>query len=340
MEATRTRLGRPRYGLSRYLADPVLEIGPGISPFPVPKGTTRILAERPFKGSIIDLFPELGPDAIAPEGDVYLDLDTDGLRQFGPNSLGSVVVSHVLEHTANPLRAISEIHRVLRERGRTLIALPDRRLTFDRARPGTTVDHLAAEFVASIAEVADDHIIEFCIYVEGRAPGDISESLIAHHRERSIHAHCWTAEEFLAAVTYLISTNEVGFDLVDFMGVEHSIDGNNDEEFVFVFEKCSNSSVGRLLEQWAECVSSNRITEPSRLQSLATTLAQSSALFMASDRTPAEELEQLLFLWLANRDLRQFECPIVDPQPLAEWASQNSKSDDRVQSLQTRAVER
>jgi len=321
------------------LVDPVLEIGPGVSPFPVPRGTTRILAERKFNGSILDLFPELGPDAVAPEGDVYLDLDIDGLRQFAPSSLGSVVVSHVLEHTANPLRAISETHRVLRPGGRSLIALPDRRLTFDRARPGTSVEHLASEFGRDVKEVADDHIIEFCIYVEGRDPSEISDSLIAHHRERSIHAHCWTAEEFLACIVYLVSIGEVGFDLVDFMGVEHSLDGVNDEEFVFVFEKSSNSSVGRLLEQWAECVSSNRLTEPGRIQSLASALA-SSSLLRSSSSTAAFEMEKLLVLWLTHRDLRQFQCPLVSPDPLSDWARQNVVSDERARALVQAEVEK
>jgi len=327
MPVSRDDLGRPRFGFSRYVKGPSLEIGPGVSPFPVPDNTVRILAERKFEGSIVDLFPELGPDAVAPKGDVYLDLDKDGLRQFPPNSLGSVIVSHVLEHTANPLRSLIEIHRVLRVGGRAIIALPDRRLTFDRARPGTSVAHLAVELLENVTEVSDDHIVEFCQLVEGRPLSEIDESLISHHRERSIHAHCWTAEEFFAAILFLTSSDDVQFDLLDFMGVEHSLGGKSDEEFVFVFEKTTTTSISRLMSQWADCLASNRITDVERIQHLAEIVVGPDSMLATKLEGVQTNPVKILATWLSHRDLRAFECPLVDPGLMSRWAVDNAYKD-------------
>lgn len=338
MAISRNSLGRPRFGLSRYIKGPALEIGPGVAPFPVPPGTKRILAERKFDGSIVELFPELGPEAVAPEGDVYLDLDKDGLRMFAPDSLGSIIVSHVLEHTANPLRALTEIYRTLEIGGRAIIALPDRRLTFDRARPGTTVSHLVSEFASNVTEVADDHIIEFCQLVEGRASSEISASLIAHHRKRSIHAHCWTAEEFLAALLYLTKVDELRFDLIDFMGIEHSLDGGSDEEFVFVLEKVRETSLTRMLSQWADCISSNRLTDEARIPALVENLLNPLSLFLPTRAPENIDVAFLLQTWLSHRDLRAFECPLTEPNALAKWAIENSHKDARAASILSGAL--
>ncbi len=337
MTSVEIDLGRPRYGLSRHLHGTCLEIGPGISPFPTPIGTTRILAERPFEGSIVDLFPELGPVAIAPTGDIYLDLDTDGLRQFAAGSLGSVIVSHVLEHVANPIQALVEIHRVLEFGGTALIALPDRRFTFDKDREATTVSHCYAEFREGVTQVSDDHIIEFCRVVEQRSASDITPELIEHHRKRSIHVHCWDAEEFLALVIFLLSQGLVSFSLVDFMGIEQSKNGRDDEEFVFVLRKEPAAiTVDRLLEQWVDCVTSNQQLDTRRIIHLSQVLVSSTMMMAPEGLTGTGSVvsgAQLLELWLTNRDLRQFVCPLVDPEPLQTWAESERGRDSRLMAM-------
>ena len=325
---------RPRFGMSRHLQDPCLEVGPGISPFPVPPGVRQILAEREFEGSLTELFPELGPDARAPKGDVYLDLDIDGLRQFAPASLGSVVVSHVLEHTANPVKALREIHRTLRDGGTALIALPDRRYTFDRDRQGTTVGHLMTEYEQCVSTVSDAHIIEFCKNVEKRSDSEVTAELIELHRKRSIHVHCWTAEEFFALILWLTNTQIVQFDLVDFMGIEQSIDGSADEEFIMVLRKVPSTSATRLAFQWGEFIASNLVVHRERIQHLATVLCAADSMFSESvDRSHPHfqdvSLNQIVASWLQHRDLRVHEFPLIDPSPMIDWAVLERETDTR-----------
>jgi SAM-dependent methyltransferase len=53
-----------------------------------------------------------------------------------------VLASHVLEHIANPLRALAEWMRVLKDDGLLLIVLPHKDGTFDWRRPTTTLAHM------------------------------------------------------------------------------------------------------------------------------------------------------------------------------------------------------
>jgi SAM-dependent methyltransferase len=71
-----------------------------------------------------------------------------------------VIASHVLEHIANPLRAMAEWRRVLRTHGALLIIVPDRRYTFDHKRPFTTFEHIEADYAANTGEDDLTHLEE------------------------------------------------------------------------------------------------------------------------------------------------------------------------------------
>jgi SAM-dependent methyltransferase len=71
-----------------------------------------------------------------------------------------VVASHVLEHIANPLRALREWRRVLKANGVLLIVVPDKRNTFDRKRPFTSFEHIAADFANGTDEGDLTHLDE------------------------------------------------------------------------------------------------------------------------------------------------------------------------------------
>ena len=65
---------------------------------------------------------------------------------FRNNSLDYVVTSHVLEHVANPVAALLEWHRVLKNNGLIYMVVPDRRYTFDHQREITSPEHMWAEY--------------------------------------------------------------------------------------------------------------------------------------------------------------------------------------------------
>jgi SAM-dependent methyltransferase len=57
-----------------------------------------------------------------------------------------VISSHMLEHTANPILALSERVRLLKDQGYLVLLLPHKDGTFDHRRPVTTIQHLIADY--------------------------------------------------------------------------------------------------------------------------------------------------------------------------------------------------
>lgn len=86
--------------------------------------------------------------------------DATDLGSIGDSSYDFVLASHILEHVANPLRALGEFYRVLNPNGYLLIALPNQKGTFDHRRAVTTFAHLDADLAANTAEDDLTHLEE------------------------------------------------------------------------------------------------------------------------------------------------------------------------------------
>lgn len=86
--------------------------------------------------------------------------EATNLRPVGDSSYDVVLSSHVLEHSANPLRALAEWHRVLRPDGALVLVLPHKETTFDHRRPLTTLEHLAEDYERGTREDDLGHLPE------------------------------------------------------------------------------------------------------------------------------------------------------------------------------------
>lgn len=138
---------------------------------------------------------------------------------FRDNSLDYVVSSHVLEHVANPVAALAEWYRVLRPGGIIYLVVPDRRYTWDHARPLTTVDHLLEDFERGATPFEATHIDEFVTgidwstYSPATASADVprkkAELMSVYHdsvqagREINIHFHVFEPSNLDALVARL-----------------------------------------------------------------------------------------------------------------------------------------
>ncbi len=72
--------------------------------------------------------------------------DAANLHFAGDGDFDFVCSCHVLEHLANPLKAIYEWMRVIKQEGIIYCATPDKRFTFDHLRKRTTLDHIVSDF--------------------------------------------------------------------------------------------------------------------------------------------------------------------------------------------------
>lgn len=71
-----------------------------------------------------------------------------------------VIASHVMEHLANPLRALLEWLPVLRVKGALLILVPDKGNAFDRNLPFRPCEHIQADFAADTQDDDSTHLDE------------------------------------------------------------------------------------------------------------------------------------------------------------------------------------
>jgi SAM-dependent methyltransferase len=241
------------------LAGDGIELGPGHVPYPLPfPGVTVRYVDRWEPQQNADLFPELG-DALFPQPDIVCNLDVDRLAAIDTVSVDFVIASHVLEHLAEPLGLIDEIHRVLRPGGVALILLPDRRRTFDVHRPPTELDELVRKHASARTSITDDEIARFLEQVQTEEYDRLQDSTIEErkrildlHRLRSIHVHCWTAEEFADVLAYCISDLGHGWEYLD--GVVAEDEGETGIEFGYAVRKALRPAEGEAASKRFESV--------------------------------------------------------------------------------------
>ena len=103
--------------------------------------------------------------------------------------------SHMIEHTANPIGAISEWVRVLNDTGTLVIIFPHKDGAFDHRRPTTTLAHLIQDFSNGMGEDDLTHLPEILeLHDLDRDPGAGSyENFIIRSRKnfenRCLHHH-------------------------------------------------------------------------------------------------------------------------------------------------------
>ena len=72
----------------------------------------------------------------------------------------TIISSHVLEHSANPLKFILELKKKLNYKGVLLTVVPQGKFTFDNKRPVTSISHLIEDYNNNTQEYDQTHIQE------------------------------------------------------------------------------------------------------------------------------------------------------------------------------------
>ena len=175
-----------------------LEIGALHEPADLPPGVKVQYFDAVDENQAAALFPEIPRERLV-KVDFVGDLDHDGLGQFRDEAFDFVVVNHVLEHVANPVKAVREVFRICRKAGTVIIAIPDKDYTFDRGRELTPWEHLWSDYLGDVRESSDDHYESFLRSAAPHVFKEPPENLKIHiqlSRNRREHAHVWTSETF------------------------------------------------------------------------------------------------------------------------------------------------
>jgi SAM-dependent methyltransferase len=82
------------------------------------------------------------------------------LKEIPDSKYDFILASHVFEHTANPIKAIKEWSRILKNDGVILLIIPHKKGTFDHKRPSTSVIHLIEDYKNGVKENDLTHLPE------------------------------------------------------------------------------------------------------------------------------------------------------------------------------------
>lgn len=145
------------------------------------------------------------PDG-TPTGVVHV-LDDVALATIGDGAYDAVMSSHVIEHLANPLRALEAWRRVTGG-GRLLLVAPHMEGTFDHRRPVTTLDHLIDDHRNGTTEDDVTHVAETLELHDRSRDGDPDDDATwrakrqDNPRHRLVHHHTFTTPSLLALLDH------------------------------------------------------------------------------------------------------------------------------------------
>jgi SAM-dependent methyltransferase len=146
-----------------------------------------------------------------PEGDRRGELHVlDGidLEPLAEGSYDAVLSSHVLEHIANPLRALRAWRRVSRAGGHLLIVVPHMQGTFDHRRSLTPLSHMIEDFEREVDEDDLRHLEETLRLHDRNRDSEPADHQAWAERRRSnattrvLHHHTFTTGSLLALLDH------------------------------------------------------------------------------------------------------------------------------------------
>jgi SAM-dependent methyltransferase len=209
-----------------FLRGEGIEIGALHQPLKMPEGAAVKYVDRMTATDLRLQYAEL---AALPLVDVDIIDDGETLKTLPDAGQDFVVANHFLEHCQDPIRTIVNLFRVLKPGGVLLMAVPDKRWTFDSERPCTTVEHLLRDYQDGPAWSKRGHFEEWSRLVNHSTGEAAVEQEVRHliNLDYSIHFHVWGEAELQEFIGVLRR----------FLNFELEIFLRNGLESVFVLRK-------------------------------------------------------------------------------------------------------
>ena len=192
-----------RWIISRaYIKGRGLEIGGLHHPLPLSGKASVRYVDRLSVDELRKQYPELNGKPLVP-----VDIIDNGetLSSQADKTQDFVIANHFLEHTENPILAVINMLRVLKPGGILYAAIPDKRFTFDRDRPITSLDHLIKDYKNGPSWSNRAHYEEFqrsMSNIEDEAEFAIRTDALMK-MNYSIHFHVWTQKQMFELFAYV-----------------------------------------------------------------------------------------------------------------------------------------
>lgn len=231
-QTNRHLLAQERYRTARaYLHGKGLEIGALHFPLPLPSGVTVRYVDNKTQEENLKRCPN------AKRSQVLLpDLVEDGfiLASLPKASEDFVIANHVLEHAPDPLGALHNWARIIRNGGCIFLTLPIAEQCFDRKRPISSLEHLKEDYHLSAAgdlhsrrQLDRTHYLEWATLSEPEAalaqdgPTLLSQNEQIIRAEQlwtdsaDIHFHTFTPVSFAAMLDYFVTEIDRNFSVAE-----------------------------------------------------------------------------------------------------------------------------
>lgn len=150
-----------------------------------------------------------------PAGVQYITEGND-LKPIHDSTYDFLLSCHNLEHFANPLKALYEWKRIVRNNGYLLLVLPNKEKTFDRNRPVTTFEHLVEDYQNEMPETDTTHFEEvIALHDVDMDAGIASKQALAERTYKNIENRCVHHHVFDAALVKEM-LEKTGFEIIAF----------------------------------------------------------------------------------------------------------------------------
>jgi SAM-dependent methyltransferase len=145
---------------------------------------------------------------------VQIICDATDLQPIKESSYECILACHCLEHIANPLRALAEWKRVLKDGGVLLLILPHKHGTFDWRRPTTPLAHLIEDYENGVGEEDMTHFPEILeLHDLSRDPAagtkeQFRQRCLDNYGNRAMHHHVFDTQAAASMV------NSMGYQII------------------------------------------------------------------------------------------------------------------------------
>ncbi len=176
---------------------------------------------------------------------VDLVADAHTLDGVADESQDFVIVHDVIEHLENPILAVKNWLRVLKQDGILLSTAPDKRFTFDFSRPVTPFSHLERDYREGPEGSRSEAYLEWHQFVctsshtptTGTAADPSEAARESMEKREDIHFHVWTHTEILEMLIEM--KRQIGFEY------EFELLAQNEGEMLFVLRKGAHEAYDR-----------------------------------------------------------------------------------------------
>ena len=134
--------------------------------------------------------------------------DTTNLERINSETYDFLLASHVIEHIANPIKAVKEWIRVLKPNGFLVIIAPNKEKTYDIHRPITVFTHILDDYNNNIQEDDKTHFTEVLKLHDITNDGTVfsleehKKRVLNNFHTRTLHHHVFDLKLLCELMTY------------------------------------------------------------------------------------------------------------------------------------------